>query len=110
MSSPEYLQFRCCMCPNIDQDSSVCPGIPGALHPDPSPCRFVKEYADDSEWRYKVKFQPRTNDFAIVFKIPRRAEWIRSAIFQHFESFDEGQSMLNLYAEFACLKEVSPDG
>lgn len=50
----EYLEHRCCMCPNIEKQDTTCPGIPGTSHPNPDPCRFVKKYIDERGWKYKV--------------------------------------------------------
>jgi hypothetical protein len=43
---PEYLEFRCCMCPQRGSGSRTCRGIPGAFDTKPTPCRFVKRYED----------------------------------------------------------------
>ncbi len=51
---PEYLEYRCCMCPNADDNPKlvVCPAIHGKQYE--APCRFVKSYTDERGWRYRV--------------------------------------------------------
>ena len=51
---PEYLNQRCCMCPNVQRDVFICPGIANTPHPEDSLCRFVKTYQDERGWRYFV--------------------------------------------------------
>lgn len=33
---PEYLKYRCCMCPNVESDRKICPGIKGTPHQEES--------------------------------------------------------------------------
>jgi hypothetical protein len=99
----EYLAHRCCMCPQRNSASRICPGIPGKLHPDPSPCRFVKRYRDARGWIY---FVSQVDTFKVFYRksgescayIWRPVPWR--------ESFDEAQADLNREAEKRSWEEV----
>jgi hypothetical protein len=39
------------MCPNKEEDSTTCPGIPGTPHPDETRCNFVNEFFDTARNR-----------------------------------------------------------
>lgn len=52
---PEYLKYRCCMCPNINENKNICPGVKCSPYSEPSECRFVKIYIDDRGWMYFVR-------------------------------------------------------
>lgn len=101
---PEYLKHRCCMCPNIDKSSKVCPGIEGSLHPEPSVCRFVKTYTDDRGWIYFVRSGIGSDRFK-GFYAKNEADY-KAGIRQHGMGalkwrtcFDEAQGDLNEYAK-----------
>lgn len=100
----EYLQFRCCMCPNINLQETVCPGIKATPHSNPSECRFVKVYADDRGWIYFVRsgigsdrFKPFYSKNKEDFKNGRRQHGMGALKWR--EKFDDAQSDLNQYAK-----------
>lgn len=103
---PEYLTSRCCMCPNICNASTVCPGIPGTPHPDPSPCRFVKEYVDSSGWRYRIMFREGSRSYTLCCKSPCYSGWHYAPGLWNCDTFDEGQSALNDMAREREWKEA----
>lgn len=102
-STCEYMEYRCCMCPQRDSASNQCP--PGPFKQPVTPCRFVKSYIDDRGWQYKVVagiggstfkaryFKPAGSGWKCVPRLPWRA------------SFDEAQGDLNAYARKKGWKE-----
>lgn len=106
----EYLRFRCCMCPNINKDREVCPGIKGTPHPEPSECRFVKVYTDDRGWIYSVRSGIGQDCFKGFYS--RNEKDYVSSLRQHGmralqwkKTFDQAQAELNKYAEKKRWKE-----
>lgn len=100
--SPEYLPFRCCMCPNINETTKVCPGIPDTPHPNTSQCRFVKCYVDDRGWKYKVMSGIGDNSFKARYQKPDKVGdygWKGLAAVPWRSAFDEAQTDLNKLAE-----------
>lgn len=97
---PEYMGFRCCMCPQRDNDSPICPDIAGTPHPDSDPCRFVKQYVDDRGWQYFVRGGIGGEQFKTFYRKPGKSAgghgW-RSAPLRN--SFDEAQADLNREAK-----------
>lgn len=97
-SKPEYLDYRCCMCPHIGIDESVdiCPA--DSYRKGYTPCRFVKYYSDEDNMTYAVFQENKT------YIINRRDEIFTDAFdrapgFEVFNSFDDAQSTLNKYAK-----------
>lgn len=103
----EYLEFRCCMCPNrsINPRSHVCPGIPGKLHPEDSECRFVKSYIDNRGWVYKVMGR---SAYRSQYKKPGLPDYrfknMKNLPFR--ETFDEAQADLNRLAREKGWEEL----
>lgn len=100
--TPEYLDMRCCMCPNIQKNLPTCPGIPGTPHPSPSPCRFVKAYIDERGWKYKVMSGIGENTFKARYQKPDKqgsTGWKGLAAVPWRKSFDEAQADLNAHAK-----------
>jgi hypothetical protein len=96
-SNPEYREIRCCMCPNIDQNKFVCPGITDTPHPQDSPCRFVKMYRDNKNRLYFVRPGIGQDSFKTFCRKPGKHEHgYRQLPWQ--SSFDQAQSDLNIYA------------
>lgn len=95
----EYLQFRCCMCPNKQRGLLICPAIPGILHPEESPCRFVKIYQDDRGWKYFVRTGIGENNYKTFYQKPGKKSPHGYTRLTWRETFDEAQSDLNLLAE-----------
>lgn len=109
---PEYLKMRCCMCPNIDEDIRVCPGVKYTPHPEPSECRFVKVYIDNRGWIYFVRSGIGPDRFKGFYT--KSIEDYKSGIHQHGmravqwqNTFDKAQSDLNIYAEKKGWKELN---
>jgi len=98
---PEYLESRCCLCPNVrkDEESDICPGIPGTSHPDPSPCRFVKTYVDERGWKYRVMPGIGINTYKARYQKPGKPGWHGVAKLPWRESFDVAQADLNQLAK-----------
>lgn len=101
MDEPEYLESRCCLCPNVgkDEESDICPGIPGTSHPDPSPCRFVKTYVDERGWKYRVMPGIGINTYKARYQKPGKPGWHGVAKLPWRESFDVAQADLNRLAK-----------
>lgn len=100
--TPEYLEMRCCMCPNHEKNTQECPGIPGTLHTKPSPCRFVKAYIDNRGWKYKVMAGLGDNTFKARYQKPEKngsIGWKGLHAVPWRNSFDEAQADLNAYAK-----------
>lgn len=98
----DYLNIRCCMCPNIQKDTLVCPGIPGTPHPEESACRFVKRYIDARGWKYKVRAGIGMNTFKAAYQKPEKhgdTGWKGVASLPWRETFDEAQADLNRLAD-----------
>jgi hypothetical protein len=102
---PEYLPFRCCMCPNLSApDKTICPAAP-ILHPEESLCRFVKTYIDKRGWRYKVMGGLGGSDFKARYNKPGKIGWKCFTVLPWRNSFDEAQADLNTYAGKKVWKE-----
>lgn len=101
---PEYLEFRCCMCPNVSNpQNTVCPAGGPQKKPE-TPCRFVVTYTD--EYGYTVSIVRGLTDSG-------KADWftgrrktkntsqhrIKSHRLPARESFDYAQADLNAYAK-----------
>ena len=99
---PEYLDMRCCMCPNIQKKDDVCPGLPGTSHPLASPCRFVKSYIDDRGWKYQVMSGIGENTYKARYQKPEKhgsVGWKGLAAVPWRKTFDEAQADLNAHAK-----------
>ena len=102
MSKPEYLEFRCCMCPNIGEPLTVCPGVSYAPHHDDSPCRFVKAYKDSRGWKYKVMGGLGESNFKARYQKPEKhgsTGWKCCPNMKWQKSFDAAQKDLNARAK-----------
>ena len=107
---PEYMKLRCCMCPNINKNSQICPGIKATPHPEASQCRYVKLYTDNRGWIYYVRSGIGQGAYK-GFYAKNETDY-KSGIHQHgmrmlgwCKTFDKAQSELNIYAEKKCWKE-----
>lgn len=100
-NNPEYPSFRCCMCPNINRNSVICPGIPGTPHPDASQCRFVKKYIGFGNRKFKV-MQNSRGWFKTYFLNPNNSSsdgWKPLAATKPQSTFDKAQADLNHLAK-----------
>ena len=102
-------QVRCCMCPNIQTASQVCPGIPGTPHPIADKCRFVKEYKDNRGWKYKVMSGIGEGRYKARYQKPEKHgsdEWKGLHAVPWRNTFDEAQEDLNRLALERGWEEV----
>lgn len=109
---PEYLDRRCCMCPNIGEEKTICPGIEGTPHPRPSRCRFVKSYIDERGCKYKVMSGIGDNTFKARHQKPEKKGsdgWHCLKALPWRNDFDEAQSDLNLYAKEKGWREYQEE-
>lgn len=98
MSSPEYLDFRCCMCPNRGgPDPYTCPAIP-PMHPEASPCRFVKQYIDEHGYQYRV-IHIGGVIYRVIYRMSDKSPWKVYRNIPWRDSFDETQHDLNQLAK-----------
>jgi hypothetical protein len=105
--TPEYRQFRCCMCPNIRTPFlRKCPGKPGILHPNDTPCRFVKVYQDDRGWQYFVRAGIGLNTFKAFYCKPDQTREHGWRPVQWCNSFDTAQADLNMEAQKRGWEEM----
>lgn len=105
--SEENLE-RCCMCPNIQSNTQICPGIPGSPHPAESRCRFVRRYIDGRGWKYKVMSGIGENRFKTRYQKPEKngdIGWKGLACVPWRGTFDEAQADLNGLARVRGWKE-----
>lgn len=91
--------YRCCMCPQLNSDSHVCPTGPGKT--EESVCDFVVTWTDARGWKYRVM-----GDLAGTFKGRYQDNkhsgdfgWKGMRQMERRETFDEAQADLNLYAK-----------
>ena len=104
---PEYLKFRCCMCPNMNTPyNTVCP--PKPFDPQETPCRFVKMYIDKRGWKYKVMGGLSINSFKVRYQDDKHTGgtgWKCVKTLPWRETFDEAQADLKAYAKKKGMKE-----
>lgn len=96
---PEYLKFRCCMCPNEygDEQNPVCKAG--------NPCRFVKTYMDSRGWLYRVMCGIGADSYKARCNKPGGNGWKCCSFLPWRNSFDEAQADLNAHAEKKGWKE-----
>ena len=93
---------RCCLCPNAQNNSQLCPGIPETPHPEESKCRFVRKYIDRRGWKYKVMSGIGENTFKARYQKPEKngeTGWKGLACVPWRSTFDEAQADLNRVAQ-----------
>lgn len=95
------------MCPNINKDSEVCPGIKGTPHPEPSECRFVKSYIDSRGWIYEVMYDEFDKKYKGHYKRPEVKNWCRISHLELRDTFDHAQRDLNKLSEKKGWKEMN---
>lgn len=105
MSQTEYLRYRCCMCPNIQDSNNVCPGIKDTPHPNPTNCRFVKTYIDNRGWKYKVMSGIGEDSYKARYQKPGKTGWKCMNNMEWRNTFDEAQSDLNEMAKLKHWRE-----
>ena len=110
--TPEHLQMRCCMCPNIQKNDTVCPGIPGTLHHHDRTCRFVKCYIDERGWKYRVMCGIGNGSFKARYQKPEKvgsSGWKGVTSLPWKDNFDAVQSDLNKLAQHNGWEEWEID-
>ena len=90
--------FRCCMCPQRDKNTTICPVGPGKT--EETTCDFVITWTDKRGWKYRVmsgigntykgRYQDNQHSGQTGWKGMRQLPWR--------ENFDEAQEDLNKYA------------
>lgn len=92
-------EYRCCMCPQRETDTLICPSGPGKEHE--TKCDFVVIWTDARGWKYKVM-----GDLAGTFKGRYQNDkhtgdvgWKGMRQLGRRESFDKAQEDLNLLAK-----------
>jgi hypothetical protein len=99
---PEYLKFRCCLCPDINTTQLVtCPPNP-PRRPAPTPCRFVKKYIDSRGWKYRVKAGLGGDTFSCFYQKPEKSGelgWKSMKSMPWRDCFSTAQSDLNALAK-----------
>ena len=105
MSKPEYLGFRCCMCPNINSpEITLCPS--GTFKAKVTFCRFVKTYIDKRGWQYRVMGGIGGDCFKARYKKPGKDSWKGMNNVEWRKYFDEAQADLNAMAKTKGWEEV----
>ena len=105
MSQAEYLKYRCCMCPSINEPEKIkCP--PKPFNSDITDCRFVKTYKDNREWRYKVMGGLGESNYKARYQKPSKSGWKCMANMEWRKSFDEAQIDLNAMAKLKGWDEL----
>lgn len=88
----EYLNLRCCMCPNrSNPEATQCPAG--------SPCRFVKSYIDNRAWIYRVMSGLGEDNYKARYSKPGKSGWKCMTNMDWRKSFDEAQADLNEMAK-----------
>lgn len=106
LEKPEYMRYRCCMCPRIQTATAVCPGIPHTPHPYESPCSFVKKYLDARGWIYFVRSGIGSQEFKAFYQKPGSKREHGWSCAPWRPSFDDAQTDLNIEAKKRCWQEV----
>ncbi len=102
MNKPEYIKFRCCMCPNNDMpENRKCPAKP--FQSKITDCRFVKAYIDERGWKYKVMPGLGDSNFKARYQKPGKSGWKCMTNMKWCKTFDEAQTDLN---NMANLKKM----
>lgn len=105
MNQPEYREFRCCMCPNINKPQGTkCPA--GPMKSEVTTCRFVKTYIDQRGWLYRVMGGLGESNYKARYQKPGKSGWKCVVNLEWRKSFDEAQSDLNAMAKKKGWKEV----
>lgn len=95
----EIRDYRCCMCPQMDQNEHICPTGPGKSQE--TKCDFVVAQTDQRGWKYRVM-----EDLAGTFKGRYQDDkhsgafcWHGMRQMERRENFDQAQEDLNRYAK-----------
>jgi len=101
----EYLEFRCCMCPNRnEEDCTICP--PSHFNKPETPCRFVKSYIDNRRWKYRVMSIIGDGAYITRYQKPGMQSWKGLDSLPCHQRFDEAQADLNRLAKEKGWEEL----
>lgn len=103
----EARKFRCCMCPQINDKSRICPAGPGK--PEETVCDFVVVWTDARGWKYKVMGDP-AGTFRGRYQDDKHkggTGWKGMRRMKRRETSDQAQEDLNRYAK---RKGWNPEG
>lgn len=103
---PEYLEYRCCMCPQVNSPSLICPAMVGVQQPGTCSCTFVKIYTDRRGWKFYVRSGIGGDNFKPVYSKPGSTRVHCSTMFSWRNTFDEAQADLNKMAKERGWREV----
>lgn len=104
---PEYLEYRCCMCPQVNSPSLICPAMVGVQQPGHCHCRFVRGYLDERGRKYYVCRGKPQDHFKPFYLNPRGKGGMHSSrTFGCRNTFDEAQADLNKMAKERGWREV----
>lgn len=95
----EARNYRCCMCPQIDENSHICPVGPGKT--EETTCDFVVVWMDSRGWKYKV-MGDLTGTFKGHYQNNKQngdIGWKSMKQMKRKETFDQAQEDLNQYAK-----------
>lgn len=94
----EAREYRCCMCPQRDEENTVCPT--GDFKDTETICDFVITWTDKRGWKYKImKYQSGT--FKGHYQDNKHSGcigWHGMRQMERREYFDKAQEDLNHYA------------
>jgi len=95
-------ETRCCICPKNHsiENVSICPGIPGTLHPKPSKCGLKNKYRDVNG---KIVFVNSglggKNYMSFRRSVHGGLHRVKTKYLPERKSFSEAQRDLDLYAK-----------
>lgn len=95
----ETRAWRCCMCPQLDSNSFICPTGPGKE--EETKCDFVVIWIDSHGWKYKV-MDDLDGTFKGHYQDDKHNEndgWKGMPQMEQREYFDQAQEDLNRYAK-----------
>lgn len=100
-------EYRCCMCPQLDQDADICPTGPGKK--EETQCIFAVTWADARGWKYKVMAGLGESNYKGRYQDDKhegRAGWKGMRQLQWQNSFDKAQEDLNRLATSKGWKPI----
>ena len=104
--------FRCCMCPQVNQNKRICAGVPGSAHPHDTICDFVVRYRDARGWTYFVRGGLQDQYKTFVKKDPTKPAGIGEHAYRGLpwrETFDKAQEDLNRLAQAKGWEVFKPE-
>ena len=103
---PEYLKYRCCMCPSDKPENTMCYPPKDFSDREVTECRFDKTYIDKRGWKYKVMGGLGESNYKARYQKPGKTGWKCMANMEWRKRFDEAQSDLNAIAKLKNWGEV----